>query len=379
MDEISKDIYLDNAASAPVSPAIMDFFRNALESSYANQEAIHGAAYHLRKQLEECEQSLLRTLLGEVSGCRVLWTDSGTSAINIALAHPCFSGGEIISTGAEHASMSQALERVSSRIRKVNLRRGMVDMDHLMELLNGDTTLVSIHHVQSETGACQDIAAIGKLVKKLAPQALFMVDTMQSAGKLVIEGSTAIDFCFVSGCKIGAPGGGALIYRDRSYAGTKLSVFYEALRKEKHLISRPNPALCMTLTESVKTLCARQEANWEQVSGLNNLLRETLSERLDVSSEWTVQAESASPYILHFILPGYQGAVLVRMLSAAGVYIASGSACDAETKTPSRALLATGIPSRNAFSGLRISFMPCNTPDDVLALAECLVAVIRNY
>lgn len=379
MAETSKGIYLDNAASAPVNPAIMDFFRHALENSYANQEAIHGAAYNLRKQLEECEQALLRALLGDAFGRRVLWTDSGTSAINIALAHPCFSGGEIITTGAEHASMTQALERASNRVHKVNLRRGMVDMDHLRELLNGDTALVSVHHVQSETGACQDIAAIGKLVKTLAPQALFMVDTIQSAGKLELKGSAAIDFCFVSGCKTGAPGGGAFIYRDSLYAGAKLSAFYDALRKEKHLISRPNPALCMTLTESIKALCAQRAGNLEKVSGLNNLLRETLSERLDVSMEWTIQAESASPYILHFILPGYQGAVLVRMLSAAGIYIASGSACDAETKTPSRALLATGILPRNAFSGLRISFMPCNTPDEVLALTETLVSVIRNY
>ncbi len=376
-----KGIYFDNAASAPVLPEVIEYFNSVCLTSFANQEALNGAAYALRKNLEEAEKELIRLLCGNCrDDVKVIWTDSGTSAINAALMHPFFSGVEIITTEAEHPATSAALKRASDHIRTVKLKDGLIDLEHLAEILNESVKLVAIHHVQSETGAVQDLSAVGKIIKEKAPGAIFMVDTVQSAGKLSLPwNDSGIDFAFASGHKVGAPGGGAAIYRDQVFNREKLSVVYQALRKEDHLLSRPTPMLALTLTEAIRLRCSCMKENLEKVITLNNYLRNWLESEFDGKVKITFSSDNASPYILHFLLPGYQGAVLVRMLSGAGIYVASGSACAAETGTPSRALLATGVPKQDVYAGMRVSFMPSNTIDEIDTFCNDLKNCLKNY
>ncbi len=376
-----KDIYLDNAASTPILPEVIEYFNSICLTGYANQEALNGAAYALRNKLTEAEKQLAHLLCGNCrDDIKVVWTNSGTSAINIALMHPVFSGVEIVTTDAEHAAMTAALGRASDHISKVKINNGLIDLEHLAETLDSSVKLVAVHHVQSETGALQDLVAVGKLIKEKAPRALFMVDTVQSAGKMNLPWNEAgIDFAFVSGYKVGAPGGGAILYRDREFNGEKFSVFYTGLRREKHFLSRPMPALSLTLTEAIRIRYAAMQDNFKHVSDLNKHLRKRLETELNGKVAVTLLADSSSPYILHFLLPGYQGAVLVRMLSESGIYVASGSACEAETGTPSRALLATGVPKKDVYSGMRVSFMPANTIAQVDTFFDNLKSCLKNY
>ncbi len=373
-------VYLDHAAASPPLPHTLDLFCQYAAEYSANQEAIHQAAYQIRKKIQESEELVLDSLCGSCNHAFVQWTDSGTAAFCNMFAHHHFRDGEVVTTAAEHAALTAALKRLGVTVRHVRLEQGLIDEKHLAELLSPATRLVAIHHVQSETGALQDLTAIRRIIDLQAPQSLFLADTVQSAAKLNIPWQEAgLDFATVSGYKVGTPGGGALIVRDREIGGEKLSAFFQRLRKEEHLLSRPNPAMCMTLAQTVAEMTAAQDRNLQHISELNRRLRASLRQLFDSKIRFVAPESSTSPYILHFMLPGYQGAVLVRMLSEQRIYIASGSACNAETQTPSPALLASGIKPRDAFSGLRVSFSPATTANDISRLIASLEDCIHTY
>ena len=97
----------------------------------------------------------------------------------------------------------------------------------------------------------------------------------------------------------------------------------------------------------------------------------------------TVPSSNASPYIVHLLFSGgaqtYQGAILTRIMAKFGASIASGSACDAETGTPSRVLTAMGLSRDEAYAAVRVSFFDQNTPDDAAELARLLARAVREY
>ena len=91
------------------------------------------------------------------------------------------------------------------------------------------------------------------------------------------------------------------------------------------------------------------------------------------------QIENSSPYIVSFLFPGYQAAVLVRMLSQKEIYIAAGSACQAETNTPNKTLSVLGYSGAAAYSMVRCSFWLQNTTAEVDRFCHELQVVINSY
>ena len=123
---------------------------------------------------------------------------------------------------------------------------------------------------------------------------------------------------------------------------------------------------------------ARREVLARQVAEINALSRQYAAE---AGLTATVPAELASPWILHLQLPErYQGAVVSRiLLENYGLAVASSSACAAESPEPSAALLALGCTRRQAYAGLRISFLPEHTARNAAFLFESLKSALQNY
>lgn len=371
-------IYLDHAAAAPVLPAALDAYTAALREHFANQEALHGAARQVRAAIAEAAVSLTALIGVDSASADVYWGDSGSTVLAALLSHPQWRQGTVVTTAAEHPALTAALRRHGLKTRLVNLRQGLIDLDHLASLLGPDTALVAIHHVQSETGIRQDLTAIGKIVRQVAPKAYFLSDTIQSAGKLPLLWKEAgLDLALVSGCKIGAPGGATAVCRRRD--GKEFTSGLAGLRRDDHAVSRPHAATCLALVAALREMTTAQKDNFDRVSDLNRLFRSVLDNDFPVPVRYLQTPSEVSPYILHFLLPGYQAAVLVRMLTAQQIYLAAGSACNAETNQPSPALTASGVGRQDAFSGLRVSFGVGTTVDEVKLAAAALREAVKNY
>ena len=283
-------VYLDHAAAAPPDPEILDYFRECSLLHFANQEGIHVESRRVRAALDEAAAELIDLLCdGDDAGVRVLWADSATSAIAAAFSHQRFRNGRIVASRAEHPAMSRAVSACGAATAELRLRRSFADMEHLERTLDADTSLVTLHHVQSETGAIQDLAAVRDCVDRVSPRAMFMSDTVQSAGRLSSPWRTArLDFMFVSGHKLGAPGGAAMLYRDSA-----MGAGYDALRKEHYQLGRPNPPQAMTLVRALRRKCGNMAENQEKISALSAFLRESLAEKLGIRVGLTLDASRA--------------------------------------------------------------------------------------
>ena len=218
-----------------------------------------------------------------------------------------------------------------------------------------NVSLVAIHQVQSELGAVQDTS---KLFSAYVGAVRF-VDAAQAAGKLELADA---DIAAVSGAKLGVPGGGAALLLNPQWSGAgKFLDFAADYRKNQHLIGRVDPVLPPLLAFAAARHLETREREFARISALNQRLREGVAAQGGAFP--TLDFAAASPYILHLTVPGHQGAVLMRMLAGEGVMVSAGSACAAESKDPSPAMLALGASRETAYSGLRIGLGRA-TPDD---------------
>lgn len=374
------DFYFDNAAAAPVPEKYLTRLQELSRKYYANQEALGAGGINAVKALREAEEKLCESLLGERCESHVLWTNSGTEALRAAiemtaLKHP--GGGEILYSAGEHPSLRSAIESLPEKFgkREVSLQKnGLLDPDHLSELLSPKTILVALHHVHPETGVIQDLAAIRKTVDKKNSKALLLADTIQSACKLNIPWNEArLDFAALSGQKIGALSGSALFYRKHDFEKTARS-----LRNPLHSLGRVPPPLALALSEFACDLAVGQKKNEHHAAELKALLFNKLQKKLGSQILQTVPNSISSPYILHLLVQGCQGAILCRSLASQGISVAPGSACESETNEPSKVLVAMGL-KKHAYEALRISFYHQNTADETSVFADKLIHAIHHY
>ena len=363
MENETLRVYFDNAASCQPDPKILGHYYAYASRFYANQEAAHSLAYNLRTKIELAATQLSQALCGQSTD--VHWGHSGTDIFSLFSEFEGFQNGNIVTAPMEHPAMSTALNRTGSEIREVKISDGRVDLEHLAKLLDEKTVLTSIHHVQSETGVIQDLAAVRKVIDKEAPQSIFMSDTIQSAGKIKIPWNEAkLDIISVSGHKTGAPACGALLLNDHNLKIKAFCKYLKLCRKEYYTASRPEPAAVLALTQCLAKQQIEQAENLAKINKINNFLRQELPKLKLFNNKkiiLTMPEENASPYILHFIVPGYQSGVLVRMLSEESVYFSAGSACLSESDKPSATLTAMGFSKDDAYAGVRLSFCLENT------------------
>lgn len=349
--------YLDNAASTPPHPELVAGFAESA-TFFANPAASHMHAYDLRQELARCERELLAALRIPQGEAQVIWTSGGTEANNLALF-----GSEpsaLATTAVEHPSVLEPAQKLQAQILPVD-RDGRVSLATL-----ASPDMLSICHVHNETGVIQDLSSI----RAAAPAARLHVDATQSAAKLAIPWREArIDLLTLSAHKLHGFGSiGALIVRK----GSSLTPQLLGGGQQDNLRSGSVDVCGVRNFAKAATLSAAASPP-PLLCELRNRLGE-LPTRVILNSP-----EDASPYILNFSLPGYEGAVLVRILSEFGVMVGTGSACSAEAKAPNRTLTAMGRTSDEAFGALRVSIGLQNTAADVDAFLAALTAVLKDY
>ncbi len=395
MNKTNKIVYLDNAAALKIDKRVIDYFNEQVFKCYFNQEAIHSAAYNLRSEIVDAEEKLLGFFTNQKKSLKVLWSDSGTSVINIFFRSPFFEGGNIISTNMEHASISETIKRCNNstlRIWKNSFKisqqqkknQELFDIKSLENLIDQDTKAVVLHHIHSELGYIENLNKIGSAVKKINPHTLVIVDGIQSVGKVPIDkalfDNKLIDAITLSGYKTGSFGGAAIVYRDIN--NEFFSEFFKNMRNNDHAISRANPTEVLTLVKSVELLYNELDDNYNHVGLLRDYVYNKLKEIVLFNKrkiKFPIKVENCSPYILYFILPEIQGAVIVRMLAMENIFISSGSACEAETNEISKTLQNLEVTKDLSYGALRVSFSSKTSLGDVEIFVEKFKNILENY
>ena len=369
-------VYLDQAAAARPAPEAVDFYVACIRENFANQEAAHSFGREARKKLELAAEELSLALAGE-PGWEVLWGGCGTELFQLFADSPAAAGKRVVTSTLEHPALAAALRRTAAEIRAAKPdRAGRIAPGTLPE---GD--LLALHQVQSELGTIQPVDALAAEFRRRSPEGIVFIDAIQGAAKLPFPREA--DIVAVSGRKFGAPGGGAALLIRPGFRGGKPLV--ESARRRRHelyLECRPEVPALLALAHTARLRAAEREDSFRRIAALNGMLRRELDGmKLPGGGRirCTVPPESASPYLLHLLLPGIQSGVIVRMLSAAGIMAAAGSACASESPEPSPALRAIGLSRNDAYSGLRIGFGFDSSAEEAKKFAEGLKDALKNY
>ena len=372
-------VYLDFNATTPVLPEVADLIYKLMVDEYGNAGSrTHEYGVAAKRAVETARAQVAE--IAKADKTEVIFTSGATESNNIAilgLREFAEQSGKkhIITSKLEHKAVLEPIEHLGQQGFDVTYldatAGGQVDTVQLKAALRDDTVLVSIMHINNETGAIQPIAEICQLL--VEHEAYLHVDAAQSFGKYPFDlDNPRIDFISVSGHKLYAPKGiGALIMRRRGFIKPTLKPIYFGGGQEKGL--RPG-TLATPLVAGLGLACelaAKSAEKWlAHVSELKANFTAAVSA---LGAE--VNGQNTSPYVVNFSVPGINSeAAMVKLKGI--IAVSNGSACTSSSYTPSHVLTAMGLDSDRIAGAIRVSF-GVNTQhipyDDITAALRTLL------
>ena len=374
-------IYFDHAAAVPVLEEVSSSYPMLLKKYSGNQEAAHQLGHTLTKELAALGDTLFNALLpyAKVEQKACFFGSDTAELLNIISYALGDRTAVCCGSALEHISVRTMLKRAFGRVENFRLD----EYGKIADMPSGiaESRFIVITHVQSEIGVMQELPVLMKKLRQAAPHAVILLDMVQSNMFYTFPANTVLpDLLLISGAKTGSDSGAALLAMNSSAALLKDKI--NDLRKKEYLIGKNNIVQAAALVLSVQVNNIKRIESVEQIQRLNGFLRSKLDGMLLPNGRkciFTVPGEASAINILHFILPGYQAGVLVRMFSAENIMLSSGSACQSESDEPSAVLQALNYSKSDSYSGIRISLSGENTMQEAEFFVEKLQKILKDY
>ncbi|MCI9888940.1 cysteine desulfurase [Micrococcales bacterium 31B] len=397
-------LYLDHAATAPPSRAVLEAMWPYLTAEFGNPSSVHEVGRRAAVALADARERVAAHLGFRAS--EVIFTGGGTESDNLALqglidpADPA--RARLVTTLAEHEAVLDTARALAARGASVELlpvrRDGTLDPAALAAALGARTRLVSVMHANNEIGSVNDIAALAEIAHEHG--ALLHTDAVQSAPALDLDGLGA-DAVAISGHKLGTPKGiGALAVRARARVSPVLHGGGQERGRRSGTVNvagavglvaaldlaaahRPDPSLRDHFIADALAACLAAGARLTGAGGGAAESAPGESAPGESGPGESGPGESGPggrlPTHASFIFPGLSGEAILLELERRGVIASSGSACAAGRDEPSHVLLACGVSTDEARSAVRFSWGSDTTRADLAraaaALGEALAAV----
>jgi cysteine desulfurase len=376
-------VYLDNAATTPVRPEVLEAMLPYLgREAFGNPSSAHRFGRTARAGLEEAKRTVAECLGVEPS--QVIFTSGGTEADNLAIIGSALAARgrgapfRVAVSAVEHKAVLAAAHAVEHLGGEETIfgvsASGVVEDEALEEALARGLALVSVMWVNNEVGTVQPIARLAERCR--ATGVRFHSDAVQALGKVPLSlKDTGCTLLTLSGHKIGAPKGvGALIVRDR---GAVEAIIHGGGQQYGIRPGTENVPGIVGLGKAVELAAAEQPESAARLRGLRDELERRVLEIVPdaVINAW--QAERA-PHVSNISFPGTDSEALLMHLDLAGIACSSGSACSAGAIEPSHVLTAMGVPRELGIAALRFSFGRDNTAEDVDAVIGALPKIVEK-
>lgn len=373
-----KSVYLDYAAATPLDPLVLQAMEVAAGYFY-NPSALYLAAREARELLHE-ERSKIANIIGANSS-EIILTAGATEANNLAIKGVLGAcGGKVLVSAIEH----EAVVRPSgdSRIVPVN-EKGIIELEKLAELVDDETSLISIIYGSNEIGTVQPLREVAAIVesirkdrkkRKIEMPIYLHTDASQAAGYLeTFVNRLGVDLMTINGGKIYGPKMSGCLYVK---AGAKLVPIIDGGGQEFGLRSGTESLINATgLAKALELAVGRQSGEGKRLSELRNKLWESIDE-LGVGGEKLGHPKLVLPHILSVRLPGVDNERLVMEMDECGVMIAAGSACKASSDEPSTVLKAIGLTDEQAGEVVRFSLGRQTTESDIIYATHTLSEIL---
>jgi cysteine desulfurase len=370
-------IYLDNNATTPVLPEVLEAMRPYFGEHFGNASSIHHHGQETRAAVERA-----RDLVASLLGCRpaeIVFTSGGTESDNLAIAGLTSTGDHVISSCIEHHAVLNACKHLEDKGCEVTYvpvdGRGLVDPGDVRRALRPKTRLISIMLANNETGVLQPAEEIGKIAAEADVH--FHIDGVQAAGKVAIDvkriGCHALS---ISGHKMHAPQGvGALYVR----AGTQLQpLFYGGRHERSRRAGTENVPGIVALGKAAELAThGLERGDDKKISSLRDRLQQGILAQIEAAG---VNGDGAPrvPNTSNIYFDHVEGESMVISLDLKGLAVSTGAACSSGAIEPSHVLIAMGLRRDRARASIRFSLGKQNTAHDIdLALALVPETIMR--
>ena len=377
----ARAIYLDYAATTPVDPAVADAMAGYLTASgaFANPSSIHSAGRQAAVAVENARERL--AMLLNVRPRELIWTSGATESVNLgvtgAARYRSDRGKHLITMRTEHKAVTDtfaALERDGFVVTYLTPdTEGLLPIDALQAALRDDTQLVSVMHVNNETGVIQDVGRIGQCCRQ--KDVLFHVDAAQSVGKLALDLSQLpVDLLSLTAHKFYGPKGiGALYIADR--AACHIEPLFHGGGQERRLRPGTLPVhQIVGLGRAASIAKTRLAEDLLHLQGLNKRLWAGIGEIVGVLRNG--DAVKSFPGILNLSIEGIEGESLLLALEP--LCVGTGSACTSKSHEASYVLRALGRDDALAQSAIRFSFGRDTTTREIDAAISCYSEAVSH-
>lgn len=377
-----REIYLDNAASTPTDPRVLDAFMKASIKFFGNpSNTKHQTGRDAKAALEKARTVIGQCLDLDPSG--IIFTSGATEANNLALRGvSCLQSKKCsaIISSIEHKCVDESVKFLLNRGVKVKAiptqASGQIDIDALNKMIKRDRRLrlISTMLVNNETGVIQPLQKVITLAKveseRSGNRILIHTDAVQAIGKLPVEILKHADLVSISGHKINGPKGIGMLWVK---PGLKISPLLVGGGQEQGIRSGTTPVpLIIAFSKAVQI--ATRDAGWLQPVGqaMRQLERRILMEVPGATINGGSAPRIPSISNISFLLKEQ----LIDRLS--GISASSGAACSCSTPKPSKVLLSMGVGAEMAKNCLRLSAGRDTTPQEIQQAAEMIIAAANN-
>ena len=385
---VTKEIYLDNAATTKVYPSVCEKMVEVMSKDYGNPSSLHMKGFAAEQYVKEARKTIASVM--KVDEKEIVFTSGGTESNNMAIIGAAMAnkrrGKHLITTSIEHASVYNPFIWLEGQGFEVTYlpvdNHGIVSTEALEGALRDDTILVSVMAVNNEIGTIQPLDEIGAVIKKKSPEILFHVDAIQGFGKIEIYPSRLrIDLMSVSGHKLHGPKGIGFLYIKNK---VKVQPLILGGGQQKDMRSG---------TENVPGIAGLGEAvcrvfeNFKDKQRNLYILREQFVSRLEQMDGVKINGfahqvsdvnlhQGPAPHVVSASFEDIRAEVLLHALEERGIYVSSGSACSSNHPAISGTLKAIGVERKYLDATIRFSLCYDTTEEELNTCCEVLEALL---
>ena len=371
-------VYMDNAATTPVSPAVLEKMLPYFSECYGNANSIHSTGLDARKALNAARKKVAAAL--NCNPDEEYFPSGGSESDNWALKGVAFAnrkkGNHIITSAIEHHAILHTcewLEKQGFEITYVPVDAdGLVNPADVEAAITDKTILISIMAANNEIGTIEPIEEIAKIAH--AHHVLFHTDAVQAIGAIPVDvRAIGCDLLSLSGHKFHGPKGVGALYIKQ---GTRIdNLIHGGAQERGRRASTENVAGIVGMAEAIELATANIPEKAARISALRDQLIDGLTALpyVRLNGHRTKRLPGNVNVSVRFI----EGESLLLRLDLAGVAASSGSACTSGSLDPSHVLLAIGLPHEIAHGSLRLSLSDTTTQEEVHYVLSVLPGIIE--
>jgi cysteine desulfurase len=375
-----KKYYLDNAATTPTDPRVLQAMLPCFTEVYGNPSSLHAFGQTAKHLVEEARKTVASFI--EASPEEIIFTSGGTEGNNTVIegiAHARREkGNHVITSKIEHHSILEPchfLEKEGFEVTLIPVNEyGLVDPDDVRKAITEKTILISIMHANNEIGTIQPLTEISKIARENG--IYFHTDAVQTFGHFPISvNELQIDLLSASAHKLYGPKGIGILYVRK---GTRIEPILRGGDQEKRRrASTHNVPGIVGLGKAVELAKEEVVNEIEKLTVLRNMLIDGILTKIE-HSRLNGHPSQRLPNNVNISFSYVDGESMLLKLDMEGIACSTGSACTSSNLEPSHVLSAIGLPLELAHGSLRFSLGRQTTEDNIRYVLEVLPGIISK-